>query len=248
VGIGIFIYQQWRGNDNSLNMIVITPQQTDSIVNKSEDSTSPDSLAIKELLIKKAALEELYNAEIDGTLSGIRGIGEIAKNLKKQIDEIQIKINKIRFPNSYVQESQNEAITSKQEVVIYDDEILKTVEQAENYLLNNDKKSIDILKYYESTISKLYAKKGLSEESNKLLNSTLKNIRMELKKHKAPDYLDNTINEIPDTLPNRQDDMCELSNNPFRHKLLLFQVIWKQSESNPKIIFCFRVNSYDIPF
>jgi hypothetical protein len=205
VGIGIFIYQQWHGNDNPPNNV--TPQQTDSIVNKSEDSISPDSLAIKELLIKKTTLEELYNAEISGNLSGKPGVGEIAKKLKKQIDEIQIEINKIRLPDSYVQEIQNEAINSKQEAVTYDDEIIKTVEQVEKYLLNNDKKSINILKYHESKIAKLYAVKGLSKENNKLLNSTLNNIRMELKKHKATDYLDNIINEIPDTLPNRQDDI-----------------------------------------
>jgi hypothetical protein len=188
VGMAIFIYQQWRVNDNIPKDV--TPQQIDSSGIKNGDSISPDSLAINELLIKKATLENLYYDEINGKLSGKRGMGEVAKNLKKQIDEIQIEINKIRFPNFHAQENKDDTISSGQEIVSHDDEILKIVGQAENYLLNNDKKSIDILQYHESRIKKLYAINGLSEENNNLLGSILKKIRTEIKKQK-------TMNLVP---------------------------------------------------
>jgi hypothetical protein len=203
VGIGIFIYQQWNGNDNIPKYV--TSQQTDSSEIKNEDSISPDSLAINELLIKKATLENLYHDEISGKLSGKPGMGEIAKNIKKQIDEIQIEINKIRYPNFYVQESQNDTINFKQKIDRYDDEILKAVEQAENYLLSNNKKSVNILRYHELRIKKLYEIKGLSDENNKLLSNALNEIRTEIKKIKEVDYWDNIINE--DTLPKEQEDI-----------------------------------------
>lgn len=70
-----------------------------------------------------------------------------------------------------------------------DDEILKAVELALNYLSNDSKKSPDILNYHETKIKKLYRIKGLTPENNHLLSLALKKIRMEKKKITEKDSL-----------------------------------------------------------
>jgi hypothetical protein len=85
--------------------------------------------------------------------------------------------------------------TNKIENHDFDDEIIKVVGQAQNYLSSTKTKSLETLEFHYLKLTKLYKIKGLSKEANKMLLTNINKVKKE--KQKLLAELDET-NKVED--------------------------------------------------